>query len=98
MALVKLTKRLDALPLDALGDRLAKLRLCQPAVEEQMRRSLERRGQLTAVVAFSDGEMLQLIDGFKRLGAARLLGWTSLSVQVLEVDEATATAVVGTLH
>jgi len=83
---------------DDLGDRLRRLRLCRPVAEERMRRSLERRGQLTAVTAFDDGDVLQLADGFKRLAAARRLGWTSLRVRVLAIDELAATAAVLTLH
>jgi hypothetical protein len=36
-----------------------------------MRRSLERDGQLTPIVAFADGDHLETLDGFKRLHAAR---------------------------
>ena len=84
--------------LEELGDRLSELRLCKPAAVERMRRSLEQHGQLTALTAFDDGDELQLIDGFKRLRAATRLGWSSVRVRVLEHDEATATAVIVTLH
>ncbi len=87
-----------AVPLEELGDRLSKLRLCKPTVDERMRRSLERRGQLTAVTAYHDGDRLQLIDGFKRWCGARRLGWRSLRVAVLELEEAAAIAVVVALH
>jgi ParB-like chromosome segregation protein Spo0J len=63
-----------------------------------MRRSLEQHGQLTAVVAFDDGRGLQLVDGFKRLRGAQQLGWKGLQAQILALDPATATAVIGTLH
>ena len=40
-------------------------------------------------------EKLELLDGFKRLAAARqVAGLTSLSVRVLEVDEPTAKAAI----
>jgi ParB-like chromosome segregation protein Spo0J len=84
--------------LEELGDRLSPLRLCKPAADEHMRRSLAQHGQLTAVTAFDDGDRLQLVDGFKRLRAAGLLGWTHLRVRVLEDDEATATATIVALH
>lgn len=84
--------------LEQLGERLSKLRLCEPAADERMRRSLERHGQLTALTAFDDGDVLQLVDGFKRLRAAVRLGWKRLRVRVLEHDEAVATAVIVTLH
>lgn len=85
-------------PLGELGLKLSGLRLCQPASDEHMRRSLERHGQLTAVTAFGDGKHLQLVDGFKRLRAGRRLGWTSLRVRTLALDEATATAIIAALH
>lgn len=88
----------EGVTLEQLGDRLSKLRLCEPAADERMRRSLEQHGQLTAVTAFDDGEVLQLVDGFKRLRAAIRLGWKRLRVRVLEHDEATATAAIVALH
>jgi ParB-like chromosome segregation protein Spo0J len=87
-----------AVPLAELGLKLSALRLCQPASDERMRRSLLRHGQLTAISAFVDGERLQVIDGFKRLRAGRLLGWTSLRVRTIALDEATATATIAALH
>ena len=87
-----------AIHLGELGDRLSGLRLCDPTADERMRRSLQRRGQLTAVAAFDDGDQLQLIDGFKRLRAALHLGWSRLRVSVLQLGEAEATAAIETLH
>jgi ParB-like chromosome segregation protein Spo0J len=87
-----------AVPLDELGLKLSALRLCHPTSDDQMRRSLEQHGQLTAVAAFLDGERLELVDGFKRLRAGRRLGWASLYVRTLAFDHATATAVIGALH
>lgn len=85
-------------PLTELGSKLSALRLCEPSTDERMRRSLARHGQLTAVTAFVDGEQLQLIDGFKRLRAGRLLGWTNLRVRTIPLDEAGATATIAALH
>ena len=87
-----------SVPLDELGQRLSALRLCRPAGDEHMRRSLERRGQLTALTAFDDRGQLELVDGFKRLRGARLLGWKHLRVRMLEHDAATATAAIVALH
>lgn len=83
---------------DELGLGLSSLRLCRPAADEQMRRSLAHHGQLTAVVAFDSGAKLELVDGFKRVRASRQLNWTSVRVRVLAVDAAMATAVISTLH
>ncbi len=92
------TSTIRTVPLSELGLKLSALRLCQPAADENMRRSLERHGQLTAVVAFVDGGHLQLLDGFKRLRAGRRLGWTNLRVRTLACDETKATALIGALH
>jgi len=85
-------------PLGELGQKLSRLRLCRPASEEHMRRSLERHGQLSAVTAFDEGGRLQLVDGFKRLRASQSLGWEALQVHRVAIDEATATAIIGALH
>lgn len=44
-----------------------------------MARSLQRYGQQSPVVVCLRDEMAKVVDGFKRLAAARALGWTSLS-------------------
>jgi ParB/RepB/Spo0J family partition protein len=81
--------------LDDLGQRYRHYRLGDPEAEEAMAGSLRRWGQLAPVVACVRQEKLELIDGFKRLAAARQLGtWTTLSVHVLEVDEPTAKAAI----
>jgi ParB-like chromosome segregation protein Spo0J len=90
----------SARPVDVLdlGERLSGLRLCEPAADERVRRSLVRHGQLTTVSVFDDGETLQIVDGFKRVRAARRLGWRSVRVSVLELGEAEATAAIQMLH
>jgi hypothetical protein len=79
--------------ISGLGERHAHLRLCGEEPVLQMRRSLERHGQLTALGAYM-AEMgeLEVIDGFKRLRAARQLDWKDLRVHVLGEDVAAATA------
>lgn len=91
---------LDSRPVDLerLGDRLRELRLCDPAAVERMGESLSRHGQLTAVTVFDDGELFQIVDGFKRVHAAQRLGWRSVGVCVLAVGEAEAAAAIATLH
>jgi len=57
--------------------------------------SLRRWGQLSPLVACVRGSELELLDGFKRLAAARqIAGLATLSVRVLEVDERTAKAAI----
>ena len=71
-----------------LGERLAAIRLCEVAALDAMRRSLERHGQLTPIVAFVDGDRCETLDGFKRLRAARALGWPTVVVTIAEVADA----------
>jgi hypothetical protein len=81
--------------LDGLGQRYRRYRLADAEAEEAMAGSLRRWGQLSPVVACVREEKLELLDGFKRLAAARQVReLTSLSVRVLEADEATAKAAI----
>jgi hypothetical protein len=83
------------LPLEGLGQRYRRYRLADPEAEEAMAGSLRRWGQLAPVVVCVRDEQVQLLDGFKRLAAARQISeLTSLSVRVLEVDEPTAKAAI----
>ena len=78
-----------------LGERYRRYRLGDPGAEEAMAGLLRRWGQLAPVVACVRAEQLELVDGFKRLAAARQIReLTSLSVRVLEVDEPTAKAAI----
>ena len=73
----------------------AVLRLLDGGAVRAMRESLLRHGQLVAVSAYRTREVprvLEVVDGFKRLRAARELGWTSLRVRVLPVEAAAAKA------
>jgi ParB/RepB/Spo0J family partition protein len=84
--------------LAALGDRLSALRLCEASALELLRRSLARHGQLSPLSVFADGEQLEVIDGFKRVHAARMLGWQTLRVSVASVDAVDAKVHLLALH
>jgi len=71
---------------EILGERLGALRLCEPDALASMRRSLERNGQLSALAVFTTDDGVETIDGFKRLRAARALGWSELRAHALDVD------------
>ena len=73
--------------LTELGERLAAIRLCEAPALDAMRRSLERHGQLSPIVAFAEGDQVQTLDGFKRLRAARALGWSSVAITLAEVAD-----------
>jgi ParB-like chromosome segregation protein Spo0J len=80
-------------PVDRLGERYRRYRLADPHAEQAMAQSLERWGQLTPGVACLRGEQWEVVDGFKRLAAARQLGWPTLLVRRLEgADERTVKA------
>lgn len=80
---------------DRLGQRYRRYRLADPVAEEAMAGSLRRWGQLSPVVACPRGDNLELLDGFKRWSAARqVVGQTSLSVRVVELDEPLAKAAI----
>jgi ParB-like chromosome segregation protein Spo0J len=69
-----------------LGEALSSMRLCAPRVQQQMKLSLSRLGQLTAVQAYRVGSSLELFDGLKRLRAARELSWPTLRVEIHGLD------------
>ncbi len=70
-----------------IGERFAPLRITHPAAERAMLSSLQKYGQLSPLVIcrFAAGEQ-ELLDGFKRLQAARQLGWKDLAVRRLEMS------------
>jgi hypothetical protein len=81
-----------------LGERLAGLRLCNERALSMMKRSLERHGQLSALTVFVERDGLELLDGFKRVGAARSLGLSTLYARVDEVSGVDAKLRLAELH
>jgi hypothetical protein len=87
------------LALERIDERLRRYRLAQPKVERRMTESLERYGQVSPVVICLQEDDYVLIDGFKRLGAARKLkGMTSLRARRMDVDEQGAKAAIYNLN
>lgn len=84
--------------LDSLGERFAALRLREPAALARVQHSLSRHGQLSPIATFEEGGRLELLDGFKRLQAARALGWSRLRMQLLSVTAADAKFAIIMLH
>jgi hypothetical protein len=64
---------IELLPLEVIDARLQRYRLQIVAAERLMARSLEHYGQLSPIVVCRQEESHVLIDGFKRLRAARKL-------------------------
>jgi len=81
-----------------LGERLSSLRLCEAAALTTVRLSLEQHGQLTALTLFTAGGTLEIIDGFKRVRAARALGWVSLLARIDDVGSVDAKLRLRELH
>ena len=80
---------------EEIGEYYGRYRLHVPEAERAMARSLKRYGQLSPVVVCQRQEGYELIDGFKRLGAARsLAGIEHLSARLLEADERSAKAAI----
>ena len=87
------------LPLERIDERLHRYRLAQPQLEKRMAQSLERYGQVSPVVICLHEDEPVLIDGFKRLHAARgLKGMASLVARRLDVDEQGAKAAIYNLN
>ncbi len=83
-----------ALDVARLGDRYRRYRFTDPDAETAMVGSLRRYGQLSPLVVCLRDETHELLDGFKRLAAARVLGLETLSARLLEADERAAKAAI----
>jgi hypothetical protein len=82
-----------SIELDQLDERFRRYRLSVPESTQAMAGSLRRYGQMSPVVVCRLDERLVLIDGFKRLAAARSLkGFSTLSVRWIAADERSAKA------
>jgi len=83
------------LRLDEIGESYGRYRLHVPELERGMTRSLESYGQLSPIVVVREQDRWELIDGFKRLGAARKLqSMHRLLARRIETDERGAKAAI----
>lgn len=82
----------------ALHEQLASVRLCEPRAVDAIQLSLTRHGQLTPVEVFAQDGELQVLDGFKRLQAARRLGWKQLRARHHELSTVEAILMLVELH
>jgi ParB-like chromosome segregation protein Spo0J len=93
------TGELRALSLETLDERYRRYRLALSVDEQAMARSLARYGQVSPIVVCLRDEAAVLLDGFKRLSAARRLrGFGTLLARRIEVDERSAKAAAFTLN
>ena len=87
------------LELNQIDERLQRYRLQHANADRAMLRSLERYGQISPVAVCLQHDLVVLIDGFKRLRAARQLkGMSHLNARLMLVDEASAKAAMYTLN
>lgn len=87
------------LALERIDERLHRYRLAQPKLEKSMAQSLERYGQVSPIAVCVQEDDYVLIDGFKRLRAARTLkGMNRLQARRMDVDEQGAKAAVYNLN
>ena len=84
--------RVASLGLDLFDERFGGYRLGTGRVEPTMVASLREFGQLSPVVCCRREEVVCLLDGYQRLGAARQIDLPGLSVLLLEVDDRQAKA------
>jgi ParB-like chromosome segregation protein Spo0J len=88
-----------SLQLSEFDERFRRYRLAPPEAEREIVDSLKRYGQIApVVVCLCDGEFL-LIDGFKRLTAARSIkGFETLRARAIGCDERSAKAAMYNLN
>ncbi|MCO6458900.1 MAG: ParB N-terminal domain-containing protein [Pirellulaceae bacterium] len=90
---------LRPLALERFDERLCRYRLAQPQLERKMAQSLARYGQVSPVVICLHAGEPVLIDGFKRLRAARgMQGLSGLLARRMDVDEQGAKAALHNLN
>ncbi len=74
--------------LAAIGRRYERLRIVNPRADKSIYRSMATYGQFLPVVATDDADgTMELLDGFKRLRAARALELPTLRVRVMRVGD-----------
>lgn len=78
--------RLETIALGGLGESLSVLRLCSERERADVEHSLRRHGQFSAILCCRIENCIEVADGFKRVAAARTLGWSELRAEVREGD------------
>jgi ParB-like chromosome segregation protein Spo0J len=63
-----------------------------------VRDSLDQHGQLSALTLFMERGGIQILDGFKRVRAARALGWPTMLARIDDVDVVEAKLRLCALH
>ena len=76
--------RVEMIALGGLGESLSALRLCSERERADVEHSLRRHGQFSAILCCRIEACIEVADGFKRVAAARTLGWSELRAEVRE--------------
>lgn len=76
-----------AVAIGELGERYRRYRLADAEAEAALARSLTRYGQMGPIVVCWRGATAEVIDGFKRLSAARAVALAALMARLVEADE-----------
>lgn len=92
------TQALASQPILSLATSLQRARCQRPPFIERMVKSLSAHGQLTPIVTTEQEGKLQIVDGFKRLTAARRLGWDALTITTKPLDQTSQWAVMLALN
>jgi ParB-like chromosome segregation protein Spo0J len=88
-----------AVPLSEFDERFRRYRLSVPEAERDLAESMQRYGQIAPVVVCVCGGEYILIDGFKRLAAARSIrGFETLQSRTIECDQRSAKAALYNLN
>lgn len=88
----------DEIAIGSLDERYGRLRIGQPAAERSVCNSMRRLGQLMPIVACERQAVFAIVDGFKRLAAARALGLEVLRARVMPLGETAAIAALCTFN
>jgi ParB-like chromosome segregation protein Spo0J len=84
-----------SLSLSHIGEHYGRYRLGDLETARVMQRSLKRYGQISPVVICDRAGNLELVDGFKRLAAARqTVGMSTLTARFLDLSESHAKAAI----
>lgn len=74
-------------PIEMFGTSMERVRCRRPVMVDRMMQSLAAHGQLTPLVGVERDGKLEVLDGFKRLAAAKQMGWAELAVSTAQLDE-----------
>lgn len=78
---------IEEIAVSEVGEKYGVFRIVSPLAEAAMMKSIQRYGQMSAVVCVKSGSGYELVDGFKRLRACRRLNKAVLKAKTEEFSE-----------